>query len=43
MLPPLDASRAKLNADAGYFKHIAGSKDLFINGSGHISQATRIA
>lgn len=38
-----DAARAKLNADADYFKHIAGSKDLFINGSGHISQATRIA
>ncbi len=38
-----DAARAKLNADADYLKHIAGSKDLFIPGSGHISQATRIA
>ncbi|MEO8267706.1 MAG: hypothetical protein ABI706_19560 [Ilumatobacteraceae bacterium] len=38
-----DAARAKLNADADYLKHLAGSKDLFIPGSGHISQATRIA
>lgn len=38
-----DAARAKLNANGDYFKRIAGSKDLFINGSGHISQATRIA
>jgi hypothetical protein len=38
-----DSARGKLNADAGYLKKIAGSKDLFINGSGHISQATRIA
>jgi hypothetical protein len=38
-----DASRAKLNADGDYIKRIAGSKDLFINGSGHLSQATRIA
>ncbi|MEP7201018.1 MAG: hypothetical protein ABI894_00300 [Ilumatobacteraceae bacterium] len=38
-----DAARAKLNADGDYLKRIAGSKDLFINGSGHISQATRIA
>ncbi len=39
----LDASRGKLNADAGYLMKVAGSKDLFINGTGHISQATRIA
>lgn len=38
-----DAARAKLNADGDYLKHIAGSKDLFIPGSGHLSQATRIA
>jgi hypothetical protein len=38
-----DAARAKLNADTEYLKHIAGSKDLFINGSGHIGQAVRIA
>ena len=38
-----DAARAKLNADADYLKHLAGSKDLFIPGSGHLSQATRIA
>ena len=38
-----DAARAKLNADGDYLKHVAGSKDLFIPGSGHISQAVRIA
>jgi hypothetical protein len=38
-----DAARAKLNTDTEYLKHIAGSKDLFINGSGHIGQAVRIA
>jgi hypothetical protein len=38
-----DAARAKLNADGDYLKKIAGSKDLFINGSDHVSQATRIA
>ena len=38
-----DAARAKLNADTGYQKLIAGSKDLFINGSGHVRQAIRIA
>jgi hypothetical protein len=38
-----DAARAKLNSDADYLNRVAGSKDLFINGSGHISQATRIA
>ena len=38
-----DAGRAKLNADTDYLKHIAGSKDLFIPGSGHVGQATRIA
>jgi hypothetical protein len=38
-----DAARAKLNADGDYLKRISGSKDLFIPGSGHISQAVRIA
>jgi hypothetical protein len=38
-----DAARAKLNADSDYLKRVAGSKDLFMNGSGHVSQATRIA
>ncbi len=38
-----DAARAKLSADTEYLKHIAGSKDLFINGSGHVGQAVRIA
>jgi hypothetical protein len=38
-----DAARAKLNADGDYLKRVSGSKDLFIPGSGHLSQATRIA
>ena len=38
-----DAGRAKLVANADYLKHISGSKDLFIQGSGHIGQVTRIA
>ncbi len=38
-----DAARAKLNGDGDYLKRISGTKDLFIPGSGHISQATRIA
>jgi hypothetical protein len=38
-----DAARAKLNSDGDYLNRVAGSKELFINGSGHISQATRIA
>jgi hypothetical protein len=38
-----DAARGKLNADGDYVTKIAGSKDLFIDGSAHISQATRIA
>ena len=39
----MDAGRGKLSADGSYLGKIAGSKDLFINGSGHVSQATRIA
>jgi hypothetical protein len=38
-----DAARAKLSADSDYLKLVSGSKDLFINGSGHVSQAVRIA
>ena len=38
-----DAARAKLGADSDYLKLVGGSKDLFINGSGHVSQAVRIA
>jgi hypothetical protein len=38
-----DAARAKLSADTGYLKLITGSKDLFIDGSGHVRQAIRIA
>ena len=38
-----DAARAKLNADGDYLKRISGSKGLFIEGSGHVGQATRIA
>jgi hypothetical protein len=39
----LDASRGKIGADGDYLAKIAGSKGLFIEGSGHVSQATRIA
>ena len=38
-----DAARGKLNADGDYLSKVAGSKGLFIEGSGHLSQATRIA
>jgi hypothetical protein len=38
-----DASRGKLNADGDYLKKVSGSKGLFIEGSGHIGQLTRIA
>jgi hypothetical protein len=38
-----DAARGKINADGDYLSKIAGSKGLFIEGSGHLSQATRIA
>jgi hypothetical protein len=38
-----DAARAKLNADADYLNRIKATKDLYIPGSGSISQATRIA
>ncbi|MEY2401366.1 MAG: hypothetical protein QOJ08_1477 [Ilumatobacteraceae bacterium] len=38
-----DGGRAKLVGNADYLKQISGSKDLFIPGSGHIGQATRIA
>ena len=38
-----DASRAKLLADSTYLDRLTKTKDLFIPGSGHISQAVRIA
>jgi hypothetical protein len=38
-----DAARAKLSSDGDYIKHLEGSKDLFIPGSGHLSQAVRVA
>jgi hypothetical protein len=31
------------DGNADYLKQISGSKDLFIPGSGHIGQATRVA
>jgi hypothetical protein len=37
-----DAARAKLLTDPGYLTRLAGSKDFFIPGSGHIAQVTRI-
>ena len=39
----VDTARAKVNADGDYLKRVSGSKDLFIVGSGHVGQATRIA
>lgn len=38
-----DAARGKMGADANYLSHVARSKDLFIPGSAHVGQATRIA
>jgi hypothetical protein len=39
----VDTARGKLNADGDYLKRVSGSKGLFIEGSGHVGQATRIA
>ena len=38
-----DTARGKLNADGDYLKKVSGSKGLFIEGSGHVGQVTRIA
>jgi len=38
-----DASRAKLAGDSGYLERLHASKGLFVNGSGHVSEVTRIA
>ena len=38
-----DAARANLSGNADYMKRVAGSKDLFIPGSGQVSQVVRIA
>ena len=38
-----DTARGKINADGDYLKRVSGSKGLFIEGSGHVGQATRIA
>ena len=38
-----DVARGKLNADGDYLKKVSGSKGLFIEGSGHNGQVTRIA
>ncbi|HEX2782263.1 MAG TPA: hypothetical protein VHN36_01665, partial [Ilumatobacteraceae bacterium] len=37
-----DAARAKVAADPGYIGRLAATKDLFIPGSGHVGQVTRI-
>ncbi len=37
-----DASRAKIAADTSYLGRLVATKDLFIPGSGHIGQVTRI-
>jgi hypothetical protein len=38
-----DAAAGKMAADSGYLAKVAGSKDLFIPGSGHSGQLVRIA
>ena len=38
-----DSGRAKLAADTGYLAKLAGSKGLFMPGSGRVGQLTRIA
>ncbi len=38
-----EAARAKVIADPGYISRLAATKDLFIAGSGHSGQVTRIA
>ena len=38
-----DASRAKLLADSSYLDRLTKTKDLFIPGSGHMSQSVRLA
>lgn len=38
----VDASRASVQADTGYFERIAKSDGLFVSGSGHVTQAVRI-
>lgn len=37
-----DASRAKIAADTSYLGRLVATKDLFIPGSGHVGQVTRI-
>jgi hypothetical protein len=37
-----DASRAKVAADTSYLGRLVATKDLFIPGSGHVGQVTRI-
>lgn len=39
----IDSASGKLSADSGYLAKAADSKGLFVEGSGHVSQATRIA
>ena len=38
-----DAARAKIQGDSKYLKRVAGSKDLYIPGSAHVGQVSRIA
>ncbi|MBK5333831.1 MAG: hypothetical protein JJD93_17780 [Ilumatobacteraceae bacterium] len=38
-----DTARGKISADGDYLKRVSGSKGLFIEGSGHVGQVTRIA
>jgi hypothetical protein len=38
-----DTARSKVGADSGYVERLGASRGLFIPGSGHVAEATRIA
>jgi hypothetical protein len=42
-LEAAEAARGKLRADPGYIGKMVATKDVFLPGSGHVSQVTRIA
>lgn len=41
-LAGLEASRVAINSDADYLAKLAGTKDVFLPGSGHFAQVSRI-
>jgi hypothetical protein len=42
-LAAAEVARGKMTADSSYLGRLAATKDLFIPGSGHVTQGTRIA